>query len=458
MADGTYSDVLAELDGFLAELNPQTKQAMPADEDMGSKDTTHPSTKVDNQAEHAGTGRQGAETTADVKSDIENGGIDSASGEDAHKEPPAVSMTTATTVGDDPAIETSSTKGDKDDGTTDHPADAEDAATGPKYASWRETFDKMVEEKGQVKAAADLGNSILADLSVALHGDGVKEAAEAGAAKAQELFDAAQKRAQAEVLDEMDYVMEDLVKEAEERGESNADLLYDYYAGLEAAAAEKQASPKNGETTSPTPNKKGQSKNKQDNAHEAAPKGNSRGKDNTPDGEAGGGDSCSHLSKAAEEGMEEEAAPEGESEEGLPGEPGGEGALPPEDLEQLAAAAGGPGGGMDVPGAGGDDMAGIGMEGGEPSDEEVVEALSEALADAGVTPEEFAAAVEGQAAGAEGVPMEAKMAAADVAKTASEKVNQYRNLLALGRIKHTKRASLRLQWAMRQVVKQHTGR
>lgn len=157
-----------------------------------------------------------------------------------------------------------------------------------------------------------------------------------------------------------------------------------------------------------------------------------------------------------EEGVPEEAVP-GEEDVEAAGEAGEEGALPVEDLEQLAAVAGAPEEGAAGPMMGGDPMMGgePGME--EPGTDEVVEALSEALADAGVTPEEFASAVASQE-GAGEAPIEEKMAAVQIANLATGEVNRYRNLKAAGRISNVKRASIQLTYVVRQMIKDVMGK
>jgi hypothetical protein len=86
-----------------------------------------------------------------------------------------------------------------------------------------------------------------------------------------------------------------------------------------------------------------------------------------------------------------------------------------------------------------------------------LDALSAALTDAGVTPEELVAAIEGEQANA-GAPLEQKMAAVQIAKVAAARVNEFRNLQAVGRVRLTKRASLDMVWNMRQMIKQTMGR
>lgn len=156
--------------------------------------------------------------------------------------------------------------------------------------------------------------------------------------------------------------------------------------------------------------------------------------------------------KQAEDGEEDDDT----SEKPMPGETGGEGALPTDDLQQLAAAAGGEEAGV-MPPAPAEAGIEMGVEG-EPSDEEVVEALSEALADAGVTPEELVMAIEADQSAAPGVPMDAKMAALNTAREACQEINRYRNLNAAGRWKTQKRASLDLKWSMRRLINEVVGR
>jgi hypothetical protein len=160
---------------------------------------------------------------------------------------------------------------------------------------------------------------------------------------------------------------------------------------------------------------------------------------------------------AGEPGADPEAGVPGEGEEAA-GDAGGEGALPSEDLEQLAAVAGpeagaAPEGDPMAAAAGADPMAAAG------GDAEVIDALSQALADAGVTPEELAQAVAAEQQGPKmaSVSLEERVKRAEVAKLAASEVNRYRNLKAVGRIQ-TKQASLSLTWAMRSMIKDVMGK
>lgn len=160
------------------------------------------------------------------------------------------------------------------------------------------------------------------------------------------------------------------------------------------------------------------------------------------------------MKKADEDDKKPEEAVSGEDDDDkAPGDAGEEGALPVEDLAQLAAAAGPAAG----PAAAGPAAAAPMGAAGEPSDEEVLSALSEALADAGITPEELAAAVADQEA--TGVaPVEQKMAALNIANLAVSEVNRYRNLQAAGRLPNVKRASIQLTYIVRQMIKDVVGR
>jgi hypothetical protein len=169
-------------------------------------------------------------------------------------------------------------------------------------------------------------------------------------------------------------------------------------------------------------------------------------------------DYYTNFQKAAEEGAEPEEAVSGEVATEEAGDAGEEGALPVEDLEQLAAVAEGPEGvGAEEAAMGAPAVDPMADPMAEPGSEEVVEALSEALADAGVTPEEFAAAVASQEGAAE-APIEQKMAAVQVANLATSEVNRYRNLKTAGRVSNEKRASIQLVWTVRQMVKDVTGK
>ena len=260
---------------------------------------------------------------------------------------------------------------------------------------------------GAEAVVTEIGNSLMADIAVMTQGE-----KQASAPEAAQAAKAGEMSADAMIKQAMAEALPEITQYIEKQAEEAATALHDYYAGLQSST------------------------------------------------------------KKAAEGAEgaEEAVP-GEAE---PGAAGAEGALPEADLAQLAAAAqGGPADeGAPVEGP----PPGAALEGapegaGAPGDQEVIEALSEALADAGVTPEELAQAVEAQGAGpgpgAGGPPgagPEPKMAslaqrkqASDIAKTAMCEVNRHRNMKAVGRLQ-VKKASLSLAWQMRQMVKEVTGK
>lgn len=379
----SVNELLRELDSVIESARPAVKRAATEDQNMGDKDTSHPSTSVDDQLlGDAPEGERSAENESDVTRDVGTQNINDAKESDAEKPNAMVGLTTAKATGEDPANETGSTKGVKEDGTSGHPSDLESSVQKEKYAAWRKGFEAKVKSEGFAKVATDLSNEILADIAVALDGQpaSVKAAAARGAQAAEGLT---------KLSAEQEQILGQLEKEAAEAGRANADLLVDFYRGVVEGVAEKRA---------------------EEEAAEAS----------STEGEGEGA--------AAEEVPAESA-----------------GALPAEDLSQLAAVA--------EPAAAAPEMAPEAAGG----DAEVLDALSQALADAGVTPEELVQAIEAEQTGV-GAPIEQKMAAVNVAKTAAARVNAFRNLQGLGRIRMTKRASLDLVYKMRQMVRASMGR
>jgi len=155
-------------------------------------------------------------------------------------------------------------------------------------------------------------------------------------------------------------------------------------------------------------------------------------------------------------------------EEGMPGEEE-EGELPQDDLQSIAAMAAGPeAGGMPMeegmPEGMPVDEAALAEEAlGGGGEEEVIQALSAALAEAGVTPEELAMAVEAEQVAAPGpevggLPIEDKSQIVEDAKIACARVNSFRNLVSAGRVNMSKKASIKLTYAMRELVREATGK
>lgn len=421
----TTGGVLADLDVYLGEI--REKRAAEA----GDTGTTHPSKGVDDQTRPATEGARSAENEADVKADVPGESVDEASEAEAETPAKPVAMTTAKTTGEDPSNETSSAKGDKEDGTTTHPADAE--TVGEKYSS----FDELASAIGKdpEKVACDLGNALMADIAVLIGEHHVPEkaaGAEAAPAEAprepegeateeelQQIAEAGYKTA-AEVHAALEQGQQQITREMVDmvvkEAASDAKMVVSYFEGLKSGAEESVNPP--------------------------------RGKRAAED----------------EEPKEEEAAPKPE-EPPAPAAGAEDATLPPEDISALAAAANEPPAREEgaAPAAAPEEMppeiggAPEEMLGGlgDVSDEEVVEALSEALAEAGVTPEELAQAVAGEQAGME-VTAGEKAAAVSFARESVAKVNEYRKLQKEGKAK--KKASIDLKYGVRQLVKQYLGK
>ena len=152
---------LQTLDDMVSRL--QRKQAAANTEPGGyTGASTHPSTSVDDNTDDAEEGARSAENTADVKADQGSPSVDSTTpgtpgGQDS------VQMNIGTNqaaTGEDPAVETASAKGGKDDGgytgPSSHPARTDnDSLDGHKYAQVRE----------RIKSASDAGQALLARLA-----------------------------------------------------------------------------------------------------------------------------------------------------------------------------------------------------------------------------------------------------------------------------------------------------
>ena len=441
----TYGAVLAEIDEYLGDL----KEKRASSEDA----TTHPVQSVDDQTQDTGEGSRSSENTSDVKSDILGGDIDSASGTDAETPNKAVAMTDAAATGEDPANETASTKGTKEDGTTSHPANAEDV--GEKYSSFKDLESAI--NVDPEKVAADLGNSLMADIAVlmgdmgkkaAIPADVVPAPAKAAAPAAEAATaaapgaevpavktpaveapakdeDAAAKEAEQAGYDAAAAVYEssektaEFIKQIEKEAEADAELLASYYVGLvKGAMGSEDEIPAN-------------------EVAEGEAEGTSEG-----EGAELPPEDVSALAAAAEgEGLPGEEAMAG----GMPGE---EMAMGPEGIPPEALAEGlGAEEGMGAEG----DMGALGGAG----EEEVVQALSEALAEAGVSPEELAQAVAAEQSGMQ-VEASVKTAAIKSARQSVERIEGYRKLEKEG--KAVKKASIELKYQVRQMIREYLGR
>ena len=151
-----------ELRSFLAEVETQQVKAASAKKaeantEAGSYEggTSHPVKSVDDQTSDASEGERSSENSADVKSQVPAGGVDSNKAKPPEQEGQQFDVgMKSTSTGEDPAHE-DDYKGTKDDPGTAHPAKTED---GEKYSSMNFIQLKKLTEK---KA-----NAILASVAV----------------------------------------------------------------------------------------------------------------------------------------------------------------------------------------------------------------------------------------------------------------------------------------------------
>jgi hypothetical protein len=176
---------MKSIDRFLREVAATEKRAAEAHTEPGSVGgpTTHPVKNVDDSTEEATEGSRSAENTADVKADQGKPSVDSTPEGVADKKavdgksesgsinPPGTASqdqlqigTKKEPTGEDPSVETSSAKAEKEDaaggrlGNTTHPARTNNSELdGYKYA------EMPVEQLAKV--AADMGNRLLAELA-----------------------------------------------------------------------------------------------------------------------------------------------------------------------------------------------------------------------------------------------------------------------------------------------------
>lgn len=176
---------MRSIDRFLQEVAATEKRAAEAHTEPGSVGgpTTHPVKDVDDSTEEATEGSRSAENTADVKADQGKPSVDSTPEGVADKKavdgksesgsinPPGTASqdqlqigTKKEPTGEDPAVETSSAKAEKEDaaggrlGNTTHPARTNNSELdGYKYAEM--PLDQLA------KVAADMGNNLLAALA-----------------------------------------------------------------------------------------------------------------------------------------------------------------------------------------------------------------------------------------------------------------------------------------------------
>lgn len=355
-----------------------TKKAEALSEPGGySGSSTHPVTKVDDRLQEASEGSRSSENTEDVKADLGEPSVDSTTpGTPGGQNSVTLDVgITSKATGEDPSAETDSAKGGKEDPGSSHPARTDnDAIDGKKYANVFEEFDALC------KQAQELGNDLMASITVAVQKPEEKRAQEDRAAG-----QAAAEIASDEGLDKqaIDALVVQSIAETVKTAEQMADLTAEYL-----------------------------------NAY------------------------FQTLQKQANEGGEQLAGP-AELMAGAGGEAGDQ-VIDPETLAAMTeGGAGGELGGAELGGEGLPPEAGLdaGAAGEEGISDEDTLMLAQILEEAGVSPEELEAAlVEGEggapADDAGGVPPEALAAGGEV--PVEEKISYWRPKTAADRAKYAR--------------------
>lgn len=156
------------IDALLARVGPRVKAAEANTEAGGiAGGTSHPVADADDRTEPASEGARSAENSADVKNDQGSPAVDStAPGTPGGQDSVQMNIgTSQKATGEDPAVETSSAKGGKEDGgyagPSSHPARTDnDALDGNKYSAARQL-------QSSVKLAREAGHTLLAKIAVA---------------------------------------------------------------------------------------------------------------------------------------------------------------------------------------------------------------------------------------------------------------------------------------------------
>lgn len=173
----TVKNQIDSIDRFLKAVGYSEKNAA-ANTEAGSigGETTHPVKDVDDSTEDASEGSRSAENTADVKADQGPASVENAKKAAAKKRASARKWaaendptgsasddqmqigTNKQPTGEDPSVETSSVKAEKDDVETSHPASTDNSELdGNKYAS--------MSTAELHKLSNDLGNRVLVSLT-----------------------------------------------------------------------------------------------------------------------------------------------------------------------------------------------------------------------------------------------------------------------------------------------------
>ena len=381
-----HTNAMGTLNALLAQV--QQNKAAEALNEPGSigGETSHPIKGVDDNSEKAQEGARSSENTSDVKEDQGPMGVESAptsAGETQESTNASAVFGPLDTksTGKDPATETSSVKGTKEDGSiggkTDHPATTED---GEKFGSALEAltaYSKKAEVIGQrllasviksaspdsAKPAAPVATPTSTAKTAAQVAADTKAAAEAGYDLAG-IFAGFEMPAQDKVA--MDQLVLSQIKSATDEGLAQAEALYEFYQGF---FARKQAEEEGGR-----PAEEGKEEPQEHESHE------NPGQESAEHGQGGG----PPTGDAGMPGEEELLAmltggggAPGGSAGGSDGAPpmggGGGGGGGGADLASLLASAGGgshPGGGDpsggSMPGAGGPPGGAPGGGGGMP--------------------------------------------------------------------------------------------
>mgnify|MGYP000193317461 CR=1 FL=1 len=156
------------IDALLARVGPRIKAAEANTEAGGiAGGTSHPVADADDRTEPASEGARSAENSDDVKNDQGTPAVDStAPGTPGGQDSVQLNIgTSQKATGEDPAVETSSAKGGKEDGgyagPSSHPARTDnDALDGNKYSAARKL-------QSSVKLARESGHALLAKIAVA---------------------------------------------------------------------------------------------------------------------------------------------------------------------------------------------------------------------------------------------------------------------------------------------------
>lgn len=137
----TQPATMAKLQDLLAKVTKSAESYTEPGSIGGS--TSHPSGKTEDQTEAAQTGSRASEYTSDIKKDQGEMGVEAAGdppgSQEAQQE--KIGPVSSKSTGTDPANETSSVKGTKEDPGTSHPATTED---GEKYGSAAEKLAALV--------------------------------------------------------------------------------------------------------------------------------------------------------------------------------------------------------------------------------------------------------------------------------------------------------------------------